>query len=654
MSARLSPDQFRIGKGRTERWGYIDRLGPCDIVPDADPAHPFEAPAWSTIKKAFPNNALPRWKDGMSAEYFYQHAQELLALPMDEASMKVKNAVAGISTEAAWRGTTAHAVMEAIANGDNPLLMLEPEVLPYLAAMKNFLNDVQPEFKLSEFVVFNRSIGYGATADGTAYIPEMNGLAAFDYKTRKPSDRTPKAYDEEALQVVAAANAEYRMTLNDDGEIARAPIPKVDGGLVILFFPEGIYEIAIVEVGLFEEHDGVIYAPDEVRALRRFYDTFATNAKRLHGLWQPTRKAERLQQMASAAAMATPPAVAPLLAPPMAPPPAPSVAPPAAPAPLPVELLLPAHPVALPPPAVSAPDTAADAGTAEPGTTVTPAPPAPSLPSWATQTVAPAVATPAEERFSPFPFTRERLIARLKKIIEIPEAGAMLAPFPHGVWPAGVPSFAEAAEHSAYDLEKINGALAIIESKYRISFVDVEEPTAAQVAMVERIFTPDPPAAPEADPTENLPPATMDEVRESARALLEDKGVALTPDLIARRALEEVTADKEQIEVIAALAKVDPIATTSALAAERIIVVCKALTAGELILNFVPVTKKWEIFFDGATLLDKLVKQCGGKRQLLDAAKAECAEHGLPAPRSAAAIGENGLLLALLLYPPTP
>jgi hypothetical protein len=247
--------------------------------------------------------------------------------------------------------------------------------------------------------------------------------------------------------------------------------------------------------------------------------------------------------------------------------------------------------------------------------------------------------------YSPFVFTREGLIERIRKILENRDASLQLAPFPHGIWPAFIPGFNGDHQHTPQELESIDAALKIIESNWRIPFIDIPEPTVEQVATVERAF----PGTREVAKVPDLPPATMSEVRSEAIALLEDHGIPITPAMVARKALDEAGFTEPQMRQIVVLAKGDPDANVTELLAERIIAIIETLKANVVVY---PAADLSTLAVDPADISKKLIAKFGGRREVLLAANGVCKVHGLTTMKSAKAVFADPLLSALLLYLP--
>lgn len=222
------PDEFRVKVGRWgERW-YHDPLPACDLAAACEDAWP----SVTTIKKASDRDwtwvSLER-----AATYLEQRRGELDGLNAAEIHARLLEINKAGLTRAANRGTSIHHVMEALAAGGQ-LPDLSAEAKPYLPACQRFLDEARPEWLLSEVVSISRTHGYGGTFD--AVIGIDGGTFLVDWKTRKAGKHG--AYDEEAWQLAAYANADY-IIVDHDGQAVRQKMPHLDGAYIISLAPEG-------------------------------------------------------------------------------------------------------------------------------------------------------------------------------------------------------------------------------------------------------------------------------------------------------------------------------------------------------------------------------------------------------------------------------
>lgn len=231
------PDLFRT-KVYSARW-YIDPLPGCDIAP----ATQDKWPAVSTIKKAWakpfrkklPTGELVPLDAFRAAEFAVDRIEAVNALDGDRAA-----AVTLIATSAGrWlqraadRGSGVHTVMEDIADGVLVDSMLLPaEVEPFVPACRQFVEQYEPTFIASEFICFNRELGFAGTADGIVVV-RYDGrqyVALCDYKSRGGDHG---AYEEEVAQIGGYSLAEYIVVVGPDGNPRRMALPEIDSGLIV-------------------------------------------------------------------------------------------------------------------------------------------------------------------------------------------------------------------------------------------------------------------------------------------------------------------------------------------------------------------------------------------------------------------------------------
>lgn len=132
---------------------------------------------------------------------------------------------------AANLGSTVHSLMERISLGEQPVIPMD--AVEYIDAYNAFLNSYKPVITESEVTVFSRTHGYAGTADAFMTIDGKNYVC--DYKTGK------SVYPEAALQMSAYRYGDFLG--RPDGE--EAPVPKVDGALVIHVRPDGVKVIPV-------------------------------------------------------------------------------------------------------------------------------------------------------------------------------------------------------------------------------------------------------------------------------------------------------------------------------------------------------------------------------------------------------------------------
>lgn len=143
------------------------------------------------------------WEDG------YYSVTTILAVKHNrwlwEWKMKLgKEESEKVANEAADKGTRVHRKLEKILAGQK-FIKIDKELLPYIVAFNNWLNEYCPEGDiLSEVYIYSKKYGYAGTAD---MICTIDGeLWLVDFKTSKA------IYDEYGLQVRAYGYAYEEMT----------------------------------------------------------------------------------------------------------------------------------------------------------------------------------------------------------------------------------------------------------------------------------------------------------------------------------------------------------------------------------------------------------------------------------------------------------
>ncbi|MCR8576453.1 hypothetical protein [Streptomyces sp. Isolate_219] len=188
---------------------------------------------------------LAPWSAGMTADL----ALDSLEFIKDMADRDRKGARAYLAGAARRYtdirsdiGTRAHTQFELMARG----LPLDddgyhPDMVPYVAHYREFLQQVNPEFVRHEDIAWSDTHEYAGSFDAYAYVwfvpgtdtpdPTRKGekrLVIIDYKTSK------SAYPDVALQLSAYAHADFVI----DTEGVRHPMPTFDGGAVLWITPD--------------------------------------------------------------------------------------------------------------------------------------------------------------------------------------------------------------------------------------------------------------------------------------------------------------------------------------------------------------------------------------------------------------------------------
>jgi hypothetical protein len=244
------PDLFRT-KVSNARW-YVDVLPADDVAPATDERWP----SVTTIKKAWSKPFRKTLDTGervsldayWAAEFIVDHLDTVESLADDRAAALtlVATSPARRLNAAAGRGTGVHTVMEDLMAGKG-VGFVDPAVEPFVAGCKAFVEDWAPIPVASEFVVINRTIGFGGTGDAILTI-QLNGgtwVVLVDYKSRGGEHG---CYEEDVAQIGGYSLAEYMVVLGPDGRPMRMALPALDAGLVVSLTTEG-YAAYPVDLG---------------------------------------------------------------------------------------------------------------------------------------------------------------------------------------------------------------------------------------------------------------------------------------------------------------------------------------------------------------------------------------------------------------------
>ena len=156
------------------------------------------------------------------------------------------------SYRAAWfgkadLGSRVHEVAEAWAKNE-PIPTVEDDMTGMVASLLAWLDAQAPEFLAIEATVWSEKHGYAGTLD---LIALMGGLVTFgDYKTGKA------VYPEVALQIAAAANADY--ILGPDG--TQYELPKLERAVAVSLRPQGYTQYDVDLHGAFDTFLGLLEA----------------------------------------------------------------------------------------------------------------------------------------------------------------------------------------------------------------------------------------------------------------------------------------------------------------------------------------------------------------------------------------------------------
>lgn len=249
-----APERFRTSYYGA-RW-YIDPL-PAD---DTWPATQDKWPAVSTIKKAWTKPFRKKLPTGdtvpldayWAAEFTVDNLPAINALAADKAAAMALICGAGARTlnRAADRGTGVHTVLEDLAAGKEPdPIFTDAAVQPYIPACRQFINDWQPRWLAAEFVVINRTLGFGGTGDAIIAV-DIPGHGTYigltDWKSRGGQHG---CYEEEVAQIGGYSLADYIVVNGPDQQPVRTALPDLDGGFVVSINPDGyeLYPVGLEE-----------------------------------------------------------------------------------------------------------------------------------------------------------------------------------------------------------------------------------------------------------------------------------------------------------------------------------------------------------------------------------------------------------------------
>jgi len=264
----IDPDIFRT-KRSGARW-YRDPLPADHKWPEMTDA----VPAVTTIKKAWSKPWRKKTPSGLvvpldayrAAAYVSENIAQLAAMHPEQAFTMVATAPERDLARAGDRGTGVHSVVEGLAAG----IRLAPElhdddVRPFIPACELFVEEWSPRWRMTEFVVINRTLGFAGTADALVEFPdaicptcdEPYGLTIVDWKSRGSAHG---AYPEEVCQLGGYASGEYVVITNEQGDLERVDPPEVQHGAIVSITADDGYRLYPVEIadarhaflGLFE------------------------------------------------------------------------------------------------------------------------------------------------------------------------------------------------------------------------------------------------------------------------------------------------------------------------------------------------------------------------------------------------------------------
>jgi len=196
---------------------------------------------------------LVEWNVSQACETAYDKIRTLQAFHEDgdrEGAIKwLKDSRWTKTGKAMARGTEIHKAAEKYALGLLP--EVAPEVEPYVAQYRRFLEDFQPEFEMAEAPVYNVTSGYAGTLDAVAKIQGQRVVMDIKTTPKGPDAKSRPPYPEVALQLAGYRHAELVGLLADRREVsyrryyvfdpdtqATHPMPETDGGVCLVISPE--------------------------------------------------------------------------------------------------------------------------------------------------------------------------------------------------------------------------------------------------------------------------------------------------------------------------------------------------------------------------------------------------------------------------------
>jgi hypothetical protein len=181
--------------------------------------------------------ALKHWAAGEVAKFAVNNKQAWQSLDDAAAIDLLKREPLRFLDRAASRGTDVHALAETYAKtGTMP--QWADEISGYVAALKRFFDEHQPQPVLVEHTVFNSEIGYAGSFDMVCKLPTFGDeLVVLDYKTSKA------IYPDVAAQLAAYAHGTEYI---DDDKVQ--PMPAIARGVAVRLAADATYEVIECDV----------------------------------------------------------------------------------------------------------------------------------------------------------------------------------------------------------------------------------------------------------------------------------------------------------------------------------------------------------------------------------------------------------------------
>lgn len=166
------------------------------------PEAPYElvVPSVTNITGNLDKPALKHWAAREAAMWAVDHIVEWENLPPTEAVDLIKKAPFSKARKKADLGTAVHHAIEMMDGATAQ--DVDPDLLPYVAAASQFLDDHVEKVGIAETTFFNSQYQYAGTPDALVKLKDGR-FAIVDWKSGKA------IYPETALQLAAYARAEF-------------------------------------------------------------------------------------------------------------------------------------------------------------------------------------------------------------------------------------------------------------------------------------------------------------------------------------------------------------------------------------------------------------------------------------------------------------
>ena len=202
------------------------------------------------LSQGVPKEALVYWAGNLTAETAMDNLPYLVRASMGGAAERqeaydwLRRSPTRKKDDRADVGGAVHDLIEAEILGTpvSPELLDDPDMAPYIARFREFVDEWQVTFEASEMVVANYTEGYAGTLDNLLRSPFINGgaLTMGDVKTGGELG-VKGVYAEAGMQMAGYRHAEFGWLR--DG--SRVPMPATVGGVVLHLRPEGCWPVPV-------------------------------------------------------------------------------------------------------------------------------------------------------------------------------------------------------------------------------------------------------------------------------------------------------------------------------------------------------------------------------------------------------------------------